>query len=271
VSWRFTRNIESFPLADYANATFEWSFPGGSPAVSTARNNLKAKYSAKGNYSATVIVNGDTLNSVECAPVTVRGARITCNCFPEGTTSRVNLTDSIVQKTWNASCTSVSPVNGFYWNGSHVSGTSSFTMPLQVGNNAPTLRVTNEDETEINVTCGSVVGFVDTYAENTIGPITLDQSTYSAVMRPNETYVVDATCDPRWAPVRIAPYDPSTGGSSGGGVNGFVESESGLTQEISSYSSYYTIPSAMHVSTDPYVFRGIIYLTSGYARISCGW
>ena len=265
VSWVFTRDV-NFPLTQYANATFQWTFPNGTSKSSTSKM-PKSFYSEISTYGASVVINGDTDNTITCSPkVNVAGNKVTCSCTHAGDNS-INVTDGPVDVTWTANCSSAVDITGYYWDGSSINGGKTYVHAVSEGSYAPTLKVRNSQGVEVSASCGAVEGWAEA------GNIVNLAQGQSVVLGSGISYVVTAsscgsiiiscrsyevTCDSTGWPCEYK-YPEVT-----------MEYESGETKVISckefSNVSYYHCE-----SSEPwfFCFSGIIYLNEGRAELNC--
>ena len=190
VKWMF-RKDSSVSMADYSNFTYEWILHSGDSVFSTEKV-ASTTYSAKGVYSAALIINGDINDSISCSPVNILGNRINCSCSRVGP-STIELTDGPVNVTWNAACTSASEIVGYYWDGSSENGGSSYEHLVSEGTYGPSLRVVNADGVELTMVstqwsgCPSVEAW--SVAES---PISLTPG-QSVILGPDVEYAVSCS------------------------------------------------------------------------------
>ena len=278
VTWTFTRNSATFPLEQYANATFQWSFPGGY-SLNTATKIAKSTYKEKGTYSATLVINGDTEHPIECAPsVNVTGAKIDCGCSYTGD-MYLDVTDNPANVTWTAGCYSESTITGYNWDNTGISNSNTYTKTISASDISsqaepsqtfsPTLKVTNADGAEASISCSSVAAFV-----TATSPVTITNGSM-AILGPGKTYVVDITC-PSWFDPRIQySYENGNNYNYSGPppVSGIIESDAGETREFSMYRGdrqYLPFTTSSTVDYTTYKnFTGLIYLSSGYVDLLC--
>ena len=167
-----TANSNAYGAMAFAQATYSWSFGEGlseaAPGISTASG--KVTYANSGKYSATVVasvMNKETkqteTETIECATtLQVNGDPITgCKCSPTvggaAVTGSVNMQET-PEVVWTvAGCTSAAEINSWEWDG--VPGKKSFTKTFtaETASYAPKLKVGNNDNTVIDVSCDAVM------------------------------------------------------------------------------------------------------------------
>lgn len=129
VTWTFTRNSATFPLDQYASATFQWNFPGGY-SQNTETKIAKSTYKEKGTYGATLVINGDTEHPIQCSPsVNVTGAKIDCGCSYTGD-MYLDVTDNPANVTWTAGCYSESTITGYNWDNTGMGNSNTYTKTI---------------------------------------------------------------------------------------------------------------------------------------------
>ena len=256
VTWTFTRDANNFPLDQYVDATYQWNF---NPTTSTAKSPTiyyNGIYGI-GTYGATLVINGDTENTITCSPeVNVVGNKITCSCTHSGE-GRINVGEGPVDVTWTASCTSAADITGYYWDGSSVGGSDTYVHAVSEGTYSPALKVRNSQGVEISASCDEVRGWAEAAS-----PISLT-SGQSAIIGAGKNYVVSMDCcsaeitgwnpwcspNPPWTTCDYAQF------------SGTVEYESGDVQTLN--GSRYSLGAN---------FSGIVnvsYGNSGYAELRC--
>ena len=143
-------------------ASVVWSMPGGLPSTGSAKNvngrTQVTQYASTGDFGATVqVVVDDVSYNITCDPLHVNGYPITgCECTTEATT--VDLLENPAV-TWTVSgCkTGVgSHIVSYEWDG--LPGDAAYTKVFVERNPGytPTLRVANDDNTVLDVTCPAV-------------------------------------------------------------------------------------------------------------------
>ena len=143
-------------------ASVVWSMPGGLPSTGSAKNvngrTQVTQYASTGDFGATVqVVVDDVSYNITCDPLHVNGYPITgCECTTEATT--VDLLENPAV-TWTVSgCkTGVgSRIVSYEWDG--LPGDAAYTRTFAESNPGytPTLRVANDDNTVLDVTCPAV-------------------------------------------------------------------------------------------------------------------
>ena len=193
VKWKFTANTANatYRPADFAKAQFAWTFEGGTPATGTGATTGDIVYSASGAVGAslTVTMGDGASETIQCATkLQVNGDPITgCKCAPVGVTGSVNYLET-PDVNWAVSgCTSAADITSYTWDGVEGADTFTKTFDAAVASYAPKLKVGNNDNTVVDVTCDAVK--VTEGAEYTIksandeGKITLTAAgTYNVVI-----------------------------------------------------------------------------------------
>lgn len=161
VAWQFVPNpaLPKEMTMKFATGQYVWDF-GGLPddGTATSRTSGKVTYTTSGKVTTTkvtVTLSDGQTETKTCEPLQVNGDPITgCKCTTEATSVDYTTTPDV---TWTVSgCTSLSEVNSWTWNGTP--GTASFTNTFTeaTASYAPTLKVGNSDNTEIEVVCPAV-------------------------------------------------------------------------------------------------------------------
>jgi hypothetical protein len=171
VQWQFEPNPDMYkPGAKYTQmdfitkASYEWSFSGEgvNPTTGTGAKSAAITYSNSGKFSASVVVTmpGAAPETIACSKqLQVNGAAITgCKCTTTAT-GAVNFLET-PSVSWSVSgCTSMgATVNSYTWDGGAASAEPSFAKEFSAAtaSYAPTLKVGNDDNTEIVVECPAV-------------------------------------------------------------------------------------------------------------------
>lgn len=154
--WKFevNRNNETYRPADFAKATYEWTFEGGAPATGTGATTSDITYAASGAAPASLKVTmGDGASeTIQCSPLQVNGFPISCKC----TVSGGDVTDDAGVATWTAACTSQANITSYTWDGTDLGAEGvSFqhTFEKKGDTYTPKLSVANDDNTVQVVTC----------------------------------------------------------------------------------------------------------------------
>ena len=164
VTWKFTRNDAALSAMDLMNASYVWTFEGGEPASSgkisgAAGVSQYTTYTKSGTHSASLALSvGDKSYVVQCSPVHINGAPITgCKCTTEST--MVDFLEK-TDVTWSVSgCSTVAGMTMFYaWAGGAAGAETSYTKSFTAATAAvaPTLTVSNDDNSVVDVTCPTV-------------------------------------------------------------------------------------------------------------------
>lgn len=160
VTWKFTRD-PSVAATQLISASFNWSFEGATPdkASATGANGLSqsVKYSTSGPHTAKVAISiGAAVYQVDCSPVQVNGEPITgCKCSTEATSVDYTATPTA---TWSVTgCSTGAGLNlAYQWDGAPGESTYSPTFTAAAASYAPVLKVANDDNTVIDVTCPAI-------------------------------------------------------------------------------------------------------------------
>ncbi|WP_308602785.1 hypothetical protein [uncultured Fibrobacter sp.] len=138
------------------NAIFDWTMPesveGSLSALGKDGGNAaKATYAKSGSFSATLQVDG---NTIQCDPLQVNGAPIKgCVCSPD--VANPDVASGAATVTWTVSgCTTDATITGYAWTGatgSAETATASFTEKGQ--EITPVVTVSNDDNTQEQFTC----------------------------------------------------------------------------------------------------------------------
>ena len=162
-----TADSKAYGAMAFAQATYVWNFGDGlseeAPGISTASG--KVTYANSGKYGASVtvsVMNKETklteTETIECSQLQVNGEKITgCTCT-NSATGTVNFLKT-PDITWTVSgCTSAAEINSYAWDGGAAGMEMTFTKTFnaEATSYAPTLKVGNNDNTEIEVACDPV-------------------------------------------------------------------------------------------------------------------
>ena len=163
VAWTFTPNpdLPKEMLIKFAyKDAYAWDFGGLTDDGSgSGRTSGKVTYTTSGKYTASVTVTIDgSAETKVCSELEVNGAPITgCKCTADASGAVDYLETPTV--TWSVTgCTSVgATVNSYAWNGvAGAEATYAHTFAAATAAYAPTLKVANDDNTEIDVECTAV-------------------------------------------------------------------------------------------------------------------
>lgn len=141
------------------NALFSWTMPNSAEGQLEALgkdkgNTATATYAASGAFSATLNVDG---NTIQCSELQVNGASITgCECAPASAT--VDVASGAATATWTVSgCKTDANITGYTWTGATGSGETATASLSKKGDVVtPTVTVMNDDNTKTEFTCASV-------------------------------------------------------------------------------------------------------------------
>jgi hypothetical protein len=159
--WVWTRLTPSGTggIALQGSSTFTWTMTGATDATATGlglTTTPATTYAASGSYTASVAVGDFT---AKCSALQVNGAAITGTCTANKTTADISASpaDTII---WTVAAASTgATITGYTWTGA--TGTSETAVlaasDATVGTTvAPTVSVTNDDNTVQKITCGGV-------------------------------------------------------------------------------------------------------------------
>lgn len=158
-TWTFTQvtPADMAGITAGAQAAYDWSMPSSTEGTAngTGLKKTTATYTESGSYSATLVVDG---NTVTCSALQVNGAAITdCSCTADA--AEVDIAGATATASWKVTgCTSEGAnITGYAWS-TGVTGsdnTGSMTVSAK-GEQTPTVTVSNDDGTKQEVTCGTV-------------------------------------------------------------------------------------------------------------------
>jgi len=160
VKWKFTRD-PSVAATSLLSASFKWTTADGTPSTASATGTSglyhTAKYTTSGVHNASLTVSMGAANyTIQCSPVQVNGEPITgCKCAVEA--GSVDYTAGTPARWSVTGCSTGAGLNLAYeWNG--VPGTATFeqTFTAAAAAYAPVLKVANDDNTVVDVTCPAV-------------------------------------------------------------------------------------------------------------------
>lgn len=164
VVWSYTRG-SAVQSSQLTKATYGWTFEGGTQSsVSVIGANgisQRTKYTTSGDHGAQLLLSmGNTVYPITCSPVHVNGAAITgCKC-----TAADKKPDVSAGASWSVTgCSSVgADIVGYEWNGATVADpTTPNVAVLALAEKgitaAPTVRVSNNDHSYVDVTCDEIV------------------------------------------------------------------------------------------------------------------
>ena len=163
VMWTFTPNpdLPKEMLMKFATADYDWNFGGLTDDGSAiGRNSGKVTYTESGKYTASVTVTIDgSAETKVCSELHVNGAPISgCKCTTT-VTGAVDYTDT-PDVTWSVTgCMSTgATVNSFAWDGGVAGAEMTYTKTFTAAaaSYAPSLKVGNDDNAEIDVVCTAV-------------------------------------------------------------------------------------------------------------------
>ncbi len=157
-TWKFTvdPNLGMNIVLKSSSVPYSWTMPN-SDELSAEKEGLKntsATYKNSGDFSATLVVDG---NTIQCSPLHVNGAKITgCECSADAST--VDVASGSATAKWTVSgCKTDATITDYAWTGATGSGASATATLSKKGESiAPTVTVKNDDNTEVSVTCPAV-------------------------------------------------------------------------------------------------------------------
>ncbi len=156
--WTFTvdPNLGMNVVLKSSSVPYSWTMPNSEElsAEGTGLKNTSATYKNSGDFSATLVVDG---NTVQCSPLHVNGAKITgCECSADAST--VDVASGSATAKWTITgCTTDATITGYTWTGATGSEASATaTLSTKGETIAPTVTVKNDDNTEVSVTCPAV-------------------------------------------------------------------------------------------------------------------
>lgn len=163
VTWKFTKgpavtNPIAITTADYA-----WTFEGGSIPSSAKHGNASSDgvyYNTSGVKNASLVftMSGGAPVTINCSPLQVNGAPITgCKCAADAPS--VDYTSAA--PSWSVSgcaTATTSKILTYSWDGGAAGAEATFSKPFTEAQSgwAPVLKVANDDNTIIDVTCPTV-------------------------------------------------------------------------------------------------------------------
>ncbi len=156
--WTFTvdPNLGMNVVLKSSSVPYAWTLPNSEElsAEGTGLKNTSATYKNSGDFSATLVVDG---NTVQCSSLHVNGAKISgCECAADAST--VDVASGSATAKWTVSgCTTDATITGYTWADATGSGTSATaTLSTKGETIAPTVTVKNDDNTEVSVACPAV-------------------------------------------------------------------------------------------------------------------
>lgn len=156
--WTFTvdPNLGMNVVLKSSSVPYAWTLPNSEElsAEDIGLKNTSATYKNSGDFSATLVVDG---NTVQCSPLHVNGAKITgCECSANAST--VDVASGSATAKWVVSgCKTDATITGYTWTGATGSEASATATLTKKGESiAPTVTVKNDDNTEVSVTCPAV-------------------------------------------------------------------------------------------------------------------
>ena len=193
MTWKYSRS-SGVSVTQLIDAKFYWMFEGDTIArdtVSGANGVLyKNQYKKSGDFGATLVleINGGSY-SIPCSPVHVNGAAITgCKCSTEATSVDFTATPSVE---WSVSgCSTGEGMKLAYeWDGTPGTTTFAKTFTAASDGYAPKLKVSNSDNSVVDVACPAVKVTDGPEFEITMAEIT------GAIKLPKGTSIVSLKVD----------------------------------------------------------------------------
>jgi hypothetical protein len=158
-TWEFTWSQNSgLKMTDINNATYTWTFAGGTPATGTGRSTTTT-YAASGEKATALSVTaGGVTQDFTCTPINVNGSPITgCECV--GTNLKPDVAAGEAA-TWTiANCkTGTGFTLSYTWTGATAADATGLTAtaPVAAKNDVVTgvsVLVENDDNTKVPITC----------------------------------------------------------------------------------------------------------------------
>ena len=160
VKWKFTRD-PSVAATSLLSASFKWTTADGTPSTASATGTgglyHTAKYTTSGVHNASLTVSMGAANyTIQCSPAQVNGEPITgCKCTTEATSIDYTATPTA---TWSVTgCTTGAGLNlAYQWDGAPGEASYSPTFTAAAASYAPVLKVANDDNTVVDVTCPAI-------------------------------------------------------------------------------------------------------------------
>lgn len=186
VTWTFTKG-PSESVANVTNASYDWVFQGGSEPVFNGQGAFGVtktiSYGTSGSHTTTLAINGGT--PMTCAPVQINGAPITgCECAVDNASPDV--AKGGVANWTVGGCVTSANITGYSWNGLPAVPTPTFSHTFLAKDEtmAPTLNVSNDDNTVQSVVCPEAKAIDATQPDYILdgsltGTYTLEAGTYS--------------------------------------------------------------------------------------------
>ena len=187
---------------------------------------------------------------------------------------------AVTVRTFGSCCLLIGDyLTGYNWDNTGMGNSNTYTKTISASDIssqaepsqtfAPTLKVTNADGAEADISCSSVAAFV-----TATSPVTVTNGSM-AILGPGKTYVVDISC-PSWRSptIKASPENGNNYNYSGPPpVSGIIESDAGETREFSMYRGdrqYLPFTTSSTVDYTTYTnFTGLIYLSNGYVDLLC--
>lgn len=146
---------------DVLSAKYSWNFGAtATPSTGTGMSPTGITFTKSGVVNASVEVNiGGQTSMVKCDPLQVNGVDITgCKCTTEATSVDFTESPDVLWSVTGCATATTTKVLTYSWNGGAMGSEAGFTKTFTAAQTgwAPTLRVANDDNTVIDVTCPAV-------------------------------------------------------------------------------------------------------------------
>ena len=254
IAWKFTKGTALTNPQELMSAKYEWTFPGGTPATSTA-GTPSVTYTESGTKTATLkfsVTSGT--EEITCSPLRVNGQPITgCKCLATIESPDVSLGQSA---TWNLTgCTSKANIIKYTWtkaiaDATGLEATAAVAAKGDVVSGVSVV-VEHDDSTAVTITCPDAKA-----VDSSIPDYIIDGTatgTFSGIGPGEYTMVYACKTDQYYqTPLMVVAPDGPVSGS----VNGtaFTVTQYGQTKVFSSQTANTTIA---------------VKITSGSATIKC--
>lgn len=163
VGYKFTANLASghSQTEFLTGAKYNWNFgTNATPSTATGMSATGITINKSGVLNASVEVTMSGQNYlVQCSPLQVNGVDITgCECGTEATSVDFTASPDVSWSVTGCKTATTTKVLTYSWNGGAMGSEASFTKTFDEAQAgwAPTLKVANDDNTVIDVTCPAV-------------------------------------------------------------------------------------------------------------------
>lgn len=163
VGYKFTANLASghSQTEFLTGAKYNWNFgTNATPSTATGMSATGITINKSGVLNASVEVTMSGQNYlVQCSPLQVNGVDITgCECGTEATSVDFTASPDVSWSVTGCKTATTTKILTYSWNGGAMGSEASFTKTFDEAQAgwAPTLKVANDDNTVIDVTCPAV-------------------------------------------------------------------------------------------------------------------